>query len=77
MLFADWVHESLLLFYSLFCIFQIMMSKIDIDDMIYTPYSCVDCGRVFQTREELEDHEWFSRLDFDKPFRKDCILLLK
>ena len=30
--------------------------SIDIDDMMYVPYSCVDCRRAFQTREELEDH---------------------
>ena len=29
----------------------------DIDARMYATFSCVDCGREFQTREELEDHE--------------------
>jgi len=26
------------------------------DDMMYTPFYCVDCGLQFQTREDLEEH---------------------
>jgi len=33
----------------------------DIDDMIYTPFYCVDCGLQFQTREDLVEH-WVSLL---------------
>ena len=29
----------------------------DIDAKMYATFSCVDCGREFQTRKELEDHE--------------------
>ena len=29
----------------------------DIDARMYATFSCVDCGREFQTREELRDHE--------------------
>jgi DNA-directed RNA polymerase subunit RPC12/RpoP len=28
----------------------------DIDVKTYATFSCVDCGREFQTHEELEDH---------------------
>ncbi len=29
----------------------------DIDAKMHEAYSCVDCGREFQTRKELEAHE--------------------
>jgi hypothetical protein len=29
----------------------------DIDVKMYVTFSCVDFGREFQTRKELEDHE--------------------
>jgi hypothetical protein len=29
----------------------------DIDAKMYAAYSCVDCGQVFESRQELEDHE--------------------
>jgi hypothetical protein len=29
----------------------------DIDAKMYSPFSCVDCGQEFESREELEDHE--------------------
>jgi hypothetical protein len=28
----------------------------DIDDIMYSPFCCVDYNREFQTREELEEH---------------------
>jgi hypothetical protein len=30
--------------------------SVDIDDIMYSPFCCVDCNREFQTREELEEH---------------------
>ena len=32
----------------------------DIDVIMYTPFSCVDCNRRFQTRQELDEHELVS-----------------
>jgi DNA-directed RNA polymerase subunit RPC12/RpoP len=29
----------------------------DIDVKMYAPFSCVDCGQEFESREELEEHE--------------------
>lgn len=29
----------------------------DIDVKMYATFYCVDCGREFQTRKELEEHE--------------------
>jgi len=29
----------------------------DIDVKIYAPFSCVDCGQEFESREQLEEHE--------------------
>jgi DNA-directed RNA polymerase subunit RPC12/RpoP len=29
----------------------------DIDVKMYVPFSCVDCGQEFESREELEEHE--------------------
>lgn len=45
-----------------------MMSKrsIDIDEIMYAPYSSVDCKRVFQTRKEKIMN--YSLKTFDKPF---------
>jgi hypothetical protein len=28
----------------------------DIDDIMYSPFCCVDCNIEFQTREEFEEH---------------------
>ena len=35
-------------------------------------FSCVDCGREFQTREELEDHESISLNSIKE---SDCFFL--
>ena len=32
----------------------------DIDVVMYTSFSCVDCNRRFQTRQELDEHELVS-----------------
>jgi|GEM_PF-5687478 hypothetical protein len=32
----------------------------DIDVVMYTPFSCVDCNQRFQTRQELDEHELVS-----------------
>ena len=29
----------------------------DIDVKMYAPFSCVDCGQEFESREEFEEHE--------------------
>ena len=29
----------------------------DIDVKMYAPFSCVDCGQEFESREESEEHE--------------------